>query len=101
MTCEPVLAEASLLLRVRPDAAVKVLELVTRRFLRVPFRVEPEADALHALMARYRSVPMSLADACLVRMSELDARARVMTLDQDFRVYRRGGRGVIPVLMPA
>jgi hypothetical protein len=43
---------------------------------------------------------MSLADACLVRMSELAPRAAVLTLDGDFRVYRRNGRQAIPVIMP-
>jgi hypothetical protein len=44
---------------------------------------------------------MSLADACLVRMSELDPAARVLTMDSDFKVYRRNGRQVIPTIMPS
>ena len=51
-------------------------------------------------MSRYRDQGMSLADACLVRMSELFADCTVLTLDSDFRVYRRNGRQVIPVQMP-
>jgi hypothetical protein len=45
-------------------------------------------------------VPMALADACLVRMSELSARSAVVTVDGDFRIYRRNGRQAIPVVMP-
>ena len=56
--------------------------------------------ALAALMAKYADVPMSLADACLVRMTELDGSREVMTLDGDFLVYRRHGRHVIPLMMP-
>ena len=52
-------------------------------------------------MRRYRDVPMSLADACLVRMTEQKAGARVLTLDADFLRYRRRGRQVIPVIAPA
>jgi hypothetical protein len=52
-------------------------------------------------MRRYASVPMSLADACLVRMSELDPAARILTLDSDFLVYRRSGRQVVPTIMPS
>jgi hypothetical protein len=52
------------------------------------------------LPKRYHSVPISLADACLVRMSELHSESSVMTLDSDFRVYRRHGRLVVPTLMP-
>ena len=51
-------------------------------------------------MLRYANVPMSVADACLVRMSELVADCTVFTLDGDFRVYRRNKRQKIPVLMP-
>jgi hypothetical protein len=69
------------------------------------FRLSPvlaeEADAVVQLMRRYRNVPMSLADACLVRLSEIVPDAVVFTLDADFRIYRRRGRAVIPVLMPA
>jgi predicted nucleic acid-binding protein len=51
-------------------------------------------------MERYSSIPMSLADACLVRMSELEPRATVISLDSDFKIYRRNRRQVIPVLLP-
>lgn len=51
-------------------------------------------------MRRYADVPMSLADACLVRMSELSDDASVLTLDSDFRIYRRLGRQAIPLLTP-
>jgi hypothetical protein len=43
---------------------------------------------------------MSLADACLVRMSELTERCQVFTTDRDFLVYRRKGRHLIPLLAP-
>ena len=51
-------------------------------------------------MRKFASVPMSLADACLVRMSELDAQTTIVTMDGDFRVYRRNRRQVIPTIMP-
>ena len=52
-------------------------------------------------MRRYRNVPMSLADATLVRLSELHRDCRVFTLDADFRIYRRHRNKAIPVLLPA
>jgi hypothetical protein len=51
-------------------------------------------------MKRYRNIPMSLADACLVRMSELHASSRVFTLDAGFRRYRKNRREAIPLLIP-
>jgi len=34
-------------------------------------------------------------------MVERDARARVFTLDDDFRIYRIDGRRMIPLLAPS
>lgn len=59
-----------------------------------------ERKHLRMLMRTYRNVPMSLADATLVRLSELRADSKIFTLDADFRIYRRHGNKVIPVLMP-
>jgi predicted nucleic acid-binding protein len=56
--------------------------------------------AVKTLCERYDNVPASLADACLVRMSELYEPCRVLTLDSDFHIYRRHGRKVIPVIRP-
>ena len=99
-TCEPVLAEACFLLRDTPGGAAAVLKLVERGVLQVSFPVSPHARSLATLMTKYANLPMSLADACLVRMTELDESSAVMTLDGDFLVYRRHGRQAIPALMP-
>jgi predicted nucleic acid-binding protein len=67
----------------------------------VKFDLEEEATAVRALLRRYGSLPMDLADACLVRMSELDHDCVLLTVDSEFRdVYRRNGRQVIPTLLP-
>jgi uncharacterized protein len=58
------------------------------------------AAALRRLMTRYATVPMSLADSCLVRMSEIYPKSHVFTLDSDFRIYRRNGRQMIPTIAP-
>jgi hypothetical protein len=67
----------------------------------IPLAVKDEQADLRALMRRYRNRPMSLADACLVRLSEIHTSGEVFTLDSDFRIYRRHGNRVIPVRMPA
>ena len=77
-----------------------MLGLLAKDVLKVDFRVSSEIDALRGLMQKFANVPMSFADACLVRMSELDARSRILTLDSDFRVYRRNRRQAIPTVMP-
>jgi predicted nucleic acid-binding protein len=53
------------------------------------------------LLRKYADVPMSLADACLVRMTETFSDSMVLTTDSDFRVYRRHSRQIIPSVMPS
>lgn len=74
--------------------------LLDRGVIRIALALQEEQADLRVLMRRYRDRPMSLADACLVRLSEIHPAAEVLTLDSDFRVYRRHGNKVIPVRMP-
>ena len=99
-TCEAVVSEACFLLRRVAGGQDAVLELLSSDVLKIDFRMVPEIAAVQRLMRKFANVPMSLADACLVRMSELDAHSVVVTLDGDFRVYRRNRRQVIPTIMP-
>jgi predicted nucleic acid-binding protein len=100
LTCEPVLTRAAFLLSREGRDADAIFELLERGVIRIALSVQEEQADLRALMHRYRSRPMSLADACLVRLSELHNSAEILTLDSDFRIYRRHGNKVIPVRMP-
>jgi len=100
LTCDAVLTEACYLLRDARGGSGRVLDLVEREVIKPRFRIETDAFHLKKLMAKYSDVPMSLADACLVRMSEQHPDCAVMTLDSDFRRYRRRGRQTIPLLIP-
>lgn len=99
-TCDPVLSEACFLLRDLSGGPDAVLELVARGIVRSDFHVGSEVDALRGIMKKFANVPMSLADACLVRMTELDSKSIVVTLDSDFHVYRRNRRQVVPTISP-
>lgn len=100
LTCEPVLAEAAHLVRGTPEGPRAIAALLTAGLLAVPFRLADEVERVQGLLGRYADVPMSLADACLVRMAELESGSTVLTLDVDFRVYRMHGRQVIPLIAP-
>lgn len=100
LTCEAVLAEACFLLRHLPGGSQAVVELLDREVLLSPFVLQEEAAAVAKLIGRYAKVPMSLADACLVRMAERHSKSRVLTLDRDFQIYRKHRRHVIPTIMP-
>lgn len=101
LTCESVLSEACFLARRAPGGADVLLGLVERGVIRLDFSLKEQYREVTALMRQYANVPMSLADACLVRMSELEADSVVLTLDGGFRVYRRNRRQKIPLLTPA
>jgi predicted nucleic acid-binding protein len=100
LTCEPVLTEAAFLLKREGQETDPIFELLERGVLRIGLEIEDQLADLRVLMRRYRDRPMSLADACLVRLAELHPDGTVFTLDGDFRIYRRHGNKVIPVLMP-
>jgi uncharacterized protein len=100
LTCEPVLTEAAALLLYDTGDATPMMELLRRGVVQIAFDLEDEAESVSQLMKRYRNVPMALADACLVRMSELRKNSTVFTINSDFHIYRRQGRLVIPTLMP-
>jgi predicted nucleic acid-binding protein len=101
LTCEAVLSEAAYLLRRLTGGPEKAIELLTRGVVSAPFRLEAEATAVKKLLARYGDVPMDLADACLVRLTELHSDSVLLTIDSEFRdVYRRHGRQAIPTLLP-
>lgn len=88
VTCEAVIAEACHLVRGVPGAADAILENVERGAFEIPFRLDRSSSAVRALMRRYASVPMDFADGCLVHLAdELDT-GRILTLDDDFEVYR-------------
>ena len=103
LTCEAVLSEASFLLwSAGADPGLPV-RLVRRGVLEVVglFESDGDADALARLMRRYADVPMSFADACLVRIVERTPNGSVMTLDPGFRIYRQARRRTIPLLIPS
>jgi uncharacterized protein len=99
-TCEAVVAETCFLLARGGHDPSKALALLARGVVQIPLSLAQEITAVQALFERYDNVPASLADACLIRMSELYERCRVLTLDRDFHIYRRHGRRVIPVWAP-
>jgi len=99
-SCEAVISEACFLVRALDRGPDAVLALVERGLVDTSFSVAAEVGPLRTLMAKYASVPMSLADACVVRMTELEHASTVLTMDSDFNVYRRNRRQMIPVLMP-
>jgi uncharacterized protein len=97
-TCEAVVSEASHLLGRRGTRGLA--SLLRRGAVVCGYRFADDMDAVLRLLEKYADVPMSFADACLVRMTETLNDPVLLTTDDDFRVYRRHGRQIIPCVLP-
>ncbi len=99
-TCESVLSEAVYLLQSEETGLDSLIYLVESGIIRLDFSMESNRADVLRLLRKYADQPMSLADACLVRMAELTENCQIITTDRDFLIYRRKGRSVIPLLAP-
>ena len=99
-TCEAVISEAYFLLGRIHKGREALLGLLADGLIQLPWKLSTEMASVKDLLLRYQSVPMSLADGCLVRMAEQISEAVVLTLDSDFEIYRMNRNQYIPVLMP-
>jgi predicted nucleic acid-binding protein len=97
-TCEPALSEAFHLLGRRGAPALRTL--LRRGSLMVDFDLADQMEPVLKLMEKYADVPISLADACLVRMTETQSDSVILSTDSDFRIYRRHSRQVVPYRLP-
>ncbi len=100
LTCESVFSEVCFLLRHTDSGVQNAVKLLERELIQIPFKLETEIGIIISLLTKYKNIPISLADACLVRMSEQIADSTICTLDSDFKIYRKEKRKVIPVIMP-
>jgi predicted nucleic acid-binding protein len=100
LLCEAVLAEAMHLVARFPRAQDALLGLIDNGALRIAFHLDDHLKAVRDLHRKYRDTPMSLADACIVRMAEIYDRHPVLTLDSDFSVYRKHGRVPLTLIHP-
>ena len=98
-TCEAVLSEAFHLLGARGAPALS--GLLRRRALVAAFDLDNDVESVLKLLQKYADVPMSLAEACLVRMTETLPDPVILTTDSDFRIYRRHSRQTVPYRMPS
>jgi predicted nucleic acid-binding protein len=100
LVCEPVLAETMFLLSRMPAAQDALFEMLQNGILKIAFHLGDHLDPVRRLRRKYCSTPISLADACVVRMAELFDQHSIFTLDAHFAIYRKRGRTPLPLIMP-
>ena len=86
LTCEPVLTEACFLIHRAGGRAADLIRKVNQGVLEIAIDLSEESETIEALLTRYDDTPMSLADACLVRISERNQDCRLFTLDSDLNI---------------
>ena len=96
LTCEAVVSETACHL----GSCAAALDLLGRRLITLDFDCAKQMSQLRALAKRYADRRPDLADLCLIRMSELHPKHSVITVDGDFRIYRRNRREMIPLICP-
>ena len=99
ITCEAVLTEACFLIARNGQPAARVLDHASHGEFEIALRLDREMAAVRALMERYANVPMSLADACLVRLAEISG-LPIRTLDADFSIYRTHRHRSLTLITP-
>jgi predicted nucleic acid-binding protein len=88
-TCEAVLAEAAHhLAKIDGAAPAGLLALGRTGAVALTLRIDEHWAALERTLVKYRDVPASLADVCLIRCAELYQEPRIFTFDSDFTIYR-------------
>ena len=98
-TCEAVLVEAShLLSKDNPAGPADIVRLGAAGLFEVVLRINEHWAAIERMLRKYVDVPAALADACLIRCAEVHDEARILTFDEDFRVYRWSGRRPFEIL---
>lgn len=100
LTCEAVISEACFLLQNIYGGENVVMTLVESQKIIISFQLNKEVEIVRKLMQSYQSVPMSFADACLVRMSELVISNQIFTVDSDFFIYRKNRQENINLIIP-
>lgn len=83
-----------------PEGIPAIVDMVSTGLILIPFQLSAEAPAIQSLLIKYADVPMSLADGCLVRMSELMPQSKIFTFDSDFGIYRKNRHEIIQTIVP-
>lgn len=97
VVCEAIWSEADHLLQPPGRAA---LRLALRRGALLLHSLTADTSFLLDLQEKYEDLPMSVADACIVRLSETLRNPLVLTTDAGFKIYRCNRRRAVPCVMP-
>jgi predicted nucleic acid-binding protein len=99
IVCEAVLTEVCHLAAKEGVPRAKVLDFVQDGDIHV-VSLSAELHTIRELLERYADTPMDFADACIVRLAQLNEGAAVCTTDTDFLVFRKHDAMPITIIAP-
>jgi predicted nucleic acid-binding protein len=88
ITTWPVITESSHMLSFSTKAQVNFLEWIVRGGLKIYEMKHEHISRLSELTKKYDDVPMDLADASLMLVSEIKGIQQIASIDSDFYKYR-------------
>lgn len=100
LTCDAVLSEALFLISGAPNGIRRFTDILASGAIQSDFATAANLRELTVLIRKYQTLPMSFADACIVRLAEIHEGAAVLTIDSHFHVYRKNGSEPISLVMP-
>ncbi|HRG76000.1 MAG TPA: PIN domain-containing protein [Leptospiraceae bacterium] len=87
-TTWPVITETMHFLNFNPNVQSDFLKWLQRDPLRISPQDKHSLEKIRNLILKYQNVPMDLADASLLLVSEEEGINSIVTLDSDYIVYR-------------
>jgi predicted nucleic acid-binding protein len=101
VTCEAVITESCYLLRNLSGASEAVIENIAAGIFQVPFQLSRDVAGVKQVLRKYKDRKIDLADACLIHLADQFGTGDILTLDQDFAIYRWGRNKPFRVLPSA
>jgi len=101
LTCDAVLSEALFPISSTPNGISRFSDILASGAIQSDFATTANIRELAALIWKYQELPMSFADACIVRLSEIHDGSSVLTIDSHFQIYRKNSGQPIPIIMPS
>jgi predicted nucleic acid-binding protein len=101
VTCEAVITESCYLLRSLSGASEAVIENIAAGIFQIPFQLSRDTAGVKQVLRKYKDRKIDLADACLIRLADQFGTGDILTLDQDFAIYRWGKNKPFRVLPSA
>lgn len=99
-SCEAVITESFFLMSRIPMGVEKLIELLEMQYILIQPVYSENQSSIHHLIQSYSNIPMSMADACLVQMTDQRKESSIFTLDSDFQIYRSLKGEHIQVIAP-